>query len=324
MYDIIRELKVWAHDAANCGVLIHGDLLYVCTANGVDGEVCPSPHSPSLIVLDNRTGQLVGADEEEIGTRVFHGQWSSPSLAQVGDKTLILFGAGDGVCYAFEAFAEVPSVKKSLKKVWPFQCNPPAYLVRDGKAINYWDGDANRDNKYDGTYVGPSEIIATPVCYKNRVYVATGQDPAHGRGKGILNCIDATRTGDISRTGRIWSYDKLDRSVSTVSIADQLLYVADLPGVIHCLDAETGKCYWTYDTKAEIWGSTLLADGKLYVGTRKGFYVLAAGKQPKLLKRVQVGSPVWASPVAANDTLFIASQRYLWAVQDLSNHTQQP
>jgi outer membrane protein assembly factor BamB len=323
-FDMIRELNVWAHDAANCGVLIHGDLLYACTANGVDGEICPSPLAPSLIVLDKRTGRLVGADEEQIGKRMFHGQWSSPSLAQVGGKTLILFGAGDGVCYAFEAFSEVPQVKTALKKVWSFQCNPPEYLVRNGKPINYWDGDSNRDNKYDSTYVGPSEIIATPVCYQNRVYVATGQDPQHGRGRGILNCIDATRSGDISRTGKIWSYDKLDRSLSTVSIADHLLYVADLPGVIHCLDAETGKCYWTYDTKAEIWGSTLLADGKLYVGTRKDLCVLAAGKQPKLLKRVRVGAPIWASPVAANDTLFIASQGYLWAVQDSSPHTQQP
>lgn len=46
-------------------------------------------------------------------------------------------------------------------------------------------------NKHDGTFVGRSEIIATPVFVNNRVYVAIGRDPAHGRGRGALHCIDA-------------------------------------------------------------------------------------------------------------------------------------
>ena len=89
-----------------------------------------------------------------------------------------------------------------------------------------------------GTYVGPSEIIATPVCYKDRVYVTVGQDPSHGRGRGMLTCIDATKTGDISKTGCVWRFDKIDRSLSTVSIADGLLYVADTFGGLYCLDVE--------------------------------------------------------------------------------------
>ncbi len=316
-YDIIQQHKVWPHDAANCSVLIWGDLLYVGTANGVDGEKCPSPLAPALIVLDKKSGRLAAYDDEKIGTRVFHGQWSSPSLGKVGGKAQVYFGAGDGVCYAFEALDHVPEKPLPLKKVWSFNCNPPEYLVRNGKPIDYWDGDRrkHRGNCDDGCYVGPSEIIATPVFHHNRVYVAVGQDPQHGRGRGMLHCIDATRTGDISRSGRLWSYDKLDRSLSTVSIADGLLYVADRPGRIHCLDAETGKCYWVQDLGGEIWGSTLVADGKLFVGTRKAFCVLAAGKSPKLLAEISLGSPVWSTPAVAANTLFVASQRYLWAIQ---------
>jgi outer membrane protein assembly factor BamB len=321
-YDIIQQHKVWPHDAADCSVLISGDLLYVGTANGVDGEKCPSPLAPALIVLDKKSGRLAAYDDEKIGTRVFHGQWSSPSLGTVGGKTQVYFGAGDGICYAFQALDHVPEKPAPLKKVWSFNCNPPEYLVRDGKPIDYWDGDRrrHRGNCDDGCYVGPSEIIATPVFHDNRVYVAVGQDPRHGRGRGMLNCIDATQTGDISRSGRIWSYDKLDRSLSTVSIADGLLYVADRPGRIHCLDARTGQCYWVQDLGGEIWGSTLVADGKLFIGTRKAFCVLAAGKTPKLLARISLGSPVWSTPAVAANTLFVASQRYLWAVQAPAPH----
>ena len=62
---------------------------------------------------------------------------------------------------------------------------------------------------------GPSEINATPVFYKNRVYVAIGQDPEHGEGVGRLVCVDATKTGDITKTGRsIWDFKEIHRSIS--------------------------------------------------------------------------------------------------------------
>ena len=62
-----------------------------------------------------------------------------------------------------------------MKKVWWVDCNPPEYKKnKDGKPIKYPAAE------------GPSEINATPVFYKNRVYVAIGQDPEHGEGVGHL------------------------------------------------------------------------------------------------------------------------------------------
>ena len=87
-----------------------------------------------------------------------------------------------------------------------------------------------KNTKNDGSFVGMSEIVGTPVFFKDRVYVAIGRDPEHGRGRGALHCIDATGSGDITRTGRIWTYQGLDRTLSTVSIADGLLYVCDVAG----------------------------------------------------------------------------------------------
>lgn len=317
-YNMLDELMLWPHDASNCSPLVYGDFVYVCTANGVDGEKCPFPLAPSLIVLDKRTGKLVAFDGEKIGTRMFHGQWSSPSAGVVNGRPLIFFGAGDGVCYAFDALTKPGPKAAPLKKVWWFQCNTPEHLVRDGKPIDYWAGDKRkkRGNNDDGKYVGPNEIIATPVFHNNRVYVATGQDPVHGRARATLTAIDATKTGNLNDAGCIWRYNDIDRSMSTVSIADGLVYLADRPGMIHCLEERTGKVVWTHDLRVDIWGSTLLADGKLFVPSRKALHVLAAGRQKKVLKQVRLGTPMWAAPVAANNTLYIASQKYLWAVAD--------
>jgi outer membrane protein assembly factor BamB len=321
-YDMIGQLAVWPQDASNCSVLVHGDVVYVCTSNGVDRshDRLPNPLAPSLIALDKRTGRLVAKDEEKIGTRTFHGHWSNPSAAEVGGKTLIFFGGGDGICYAFEALAAVPEGVVPLKKVWSFDCNPPHYRIKDGKPIPYRTGDVrlHRGNANDGQYVGPSEIIATPAFTKNRVYVAIGQDPTHGRGRGMLSCIDATQSGDISRSGAVWQYDKIGRSLSTASIADGLLYIADVAGQLPCLDADTGQCYWVHQTKAQIWGSTLVADGKVYLGTEKGFWVLKAGRQKQVLHEIHVGAPVYNTPIVANGVLYVASHRYLWAITDTS------
>ena len=40
---MIRELPVWPQDAACCSILVRGDLLYVCTANGVDKSTTTCP-----------------------------------------------------------------------------------------------------------------------------------------------------------------------------------------------------------------------------------------------------------------------------------------
>ena len=189
-----------------------------------------------------------------------------------------------------------PSSRCKLKKVWSFDCNPPEYKDFGDldKITHYCLGDGRAQdtlNKNDGTFVGMSEIIATPVFYRNRVYVAIGRDPEHGRGRGALWCIDATGTGDITRRGKIWCYQGLDRTLSTVAIADGLLYIADVAGRLHCLDADTGKCYWVHETKAEIWGSTLVADGKVYLPTQKGLWVLAAGREKRVLAKISLGAP---------------------------------
>lgn len=314
----MTALPVFPHDAAASSVLVEGDVLYVGTGNGVDHKIPPLPAAPSLIALDKRTGRLLATDNEQIGARVFHGQWSSPSLGWVDDRELVFFGGGDGVCYAFDALATAANSSGSLHKVWSYDCAAPYRLDEYGKPIDYWSGDRRegRGNLDDGRFTSPCEIIGTPAFYKNRVYVAIGQDPQHGRGRGLLACIDAGRSGDITSRGKIWSYDKIDRSLSSVSIADGLVYAADMPGRVHCLDADTGQCYWVYDCKSDIWTSPLVVDGKVFVGTRKGLWVLAAGKRPEALATIGLGSPVRSMPVVANGMLFVASQRYLWAVED--------
>jgi outer membrane protein assembly factor BamB len=318
-FDMISELKIFPHDAASCSVLVHGDVVYVVTGNGVDDDEIPFPDSPSFVAIDKRTGKLLARDDVKVGQVVFHGQWSSPALGQIGNKTLVVFGGGDGVCYAFDAFdpTKETALPGILRKAWSCDVNPREYRYQDGKPLDYWDGDKreNKGNKDDGNYVGPSEIIATPVFANNRVYSVIGQDPLHGRGKGCLMCIDAAKQGDISESGVIWSFRDLDRSLSTPVIYSGLLFAADMTGRIYCLDAENGQCYWTHDAKSDCWSSPMVADGKVYLGTRRGLNVLDASKVKKVYKEIKLGSQIRSTPAVSDGVLYVASQKYLWAVQ---------
>lgn len=148
------------------------------------------------------------------------------------------------------------------------------------------------------------------------VYVTIGQDPLHGAGRGALTCLTVDGAGEIGASGVLWRYLGIGRSLSTVSVADGLVYAAEHAGKVHCLDAATGRLEWVYDTRDEIWSSTLVADAKVYVGTRRGLTVLQAGRERKHLADVRLGSAVWSVPTAANATLYVASQKHLFAVED--------
>jgi len=325
-YDMMDELGVFPHNASNCSVIMIDGVLHVCTSNGQDWTHVniPSPNSPSFIALDPKTGKLLAEDNAGIGPRIFHGQWTSPSAGRVNGKWHVYYGGGDGVAYAFDITPSkgsgkpivpiLPGTPTSqteeaetdyLKKVWWVDINPPEYKAKDGKPIKYPAAE------------GPSEINSTPVFYKNRVYVASGQDPEHGEGVGRLVCIDATKTGDLTQDGILWEYKGVKRSISTCSIdpATGLLFIADFSGFVHCLDAETGKLQWVHDMKAHMWGSTFVADGKVYVGDEDGdFTVLAADRKLKVISETNLGAPVYSTPIIANGTMYVGSQTHLFAI----------
>jgi outer membrane protein assembly factor BamB len=301
IYDLRNELGSFPHNAANCSILVRGDYLYVCTSNSRDWTPfgAPSPDSPSLVVLDKKTGKLVAEDREKIGYRVFLSQWSSPSAGQVDGQWRTFFGAGDGVLYAFDATPAKDAKGGYLKKLWSFDCNPPEYKVKDGQPIKYPEAE------------GPSEINATPVFFQNKVFVATGQNPEHGEGIGRLVCVDA-------RDGRlVWEYREINRSLSTVAIdpASGLLFTADFSGFAYCFDAATGKLLWRHDLKAHVWGSPLVADGRVFIGDEDGdLIMLAAAPEKKVVGEVNFGTPVYSTPITANGVLYIASQTHLYAI----------
>ena len=301
MYDMRDELGVFPHNVTSSSPVIIDDKVYVATSNGVDWSHTniPSPLSPSWIALDKNSGELVGEDGSGASENALHAAWSSLTFGKINNKEILIWGGTDGYCYGYEnKTVKDPDGYDLFEPLWKVDCNEPSYRKdKDGKKIPY------------ATPPGPSELIGTPVLYEGKVYCAIGQDPEHGDGVGRLSCIDA-ETGKV-----IWKYTDVGRTISTVSIADDLVYIAEYAGIIHCLDANSGKVYWTYDSFSRIWGSTLVVDGKLILGNEDGdLLVMNHGKTKPKVKTVSMGAPVYSSPVVSNGVLYVGTQTHLYAI----------
>jgi len=107
----------------------------------------------------------------------------------------------------------------------------------------------------------------------------------------------------------------MGRSISTVAVADGLVYAPGYDGRLHCVDARTGKAVWVHDARGMVYGSPLVADGKVYYGTdRRDLWVLAAGRTKKVLAHIDLGAGMSNTPAAAAGRLYIASDGTLYAV----------
>jgi outer membrane protein assembly factor BamB len=358
IYDMMKEMGVSQHNMASCSLTGVGDLLFVCTSNGVDYEhnYIPAADAPSFFVMNKNTKDILWTDKSP-GLNILHGQWSSPAYGEFKGVAQVLFAGGDGWLYSF---APEGDGKGNAKLLWKFDCNPKtSFYTVSGKATR-------------------NHLIGTPVVYEGLVYVAVGEDPEHGEGVGHLWCIDPSKfvdgrdvspelafnskdpstpiphkrlqavveeEGDFARanpnSAAVWHYSAVDRNangktefeetmhrtVGSVVIQDDILYIADFSGLFHCLDAKTGKPHWTYDMLSATWGSPLLVDGKVYIGDEDGDVAIFrhsadpneamkddGGSMVPYYGEINMGNSVYSTPVIAGNVLYIANKSHLFAI----------
>jgi outer membrane protein assembly factor BamB len=139
-----------------------------------------------------------------------------------------------------------------------------------------------------------------------------------------LYAIDLTLEGDITDKGKIWTREGEDfnRTMSTVAIYDDIVYISDLSGFLYSLNAQTGEHYCTYDVFAAVWGSAFYVDGKVYIGDEDGDIAVLdastkdAGEECTLLAEMNMGAAVYTTPVAHDGTLFVLARNRLFALQE--------
>jgi hypothetical protein len=142
-----------------------------------------------------------------------------------------------------------------------------------------------------------------------------GQSPGHGNAPSLIHAINPNGQGDVTRNRLLWTSRDVGRVVGTPIANDGLLYVADLGGTIHCLEAATGVHVWKHETNEPIWGSLLLAADRLYAGTVEGsMTVLRAGRRKEVLAQIQMDAPLYSAPALIGDALYLATANRLYLI----------
>ncbi len=286
--DMMKQLGVSQHNMCSCSMTCAGDLLFVNTSNGVDeGHVnLPAEDAPSFLCMKRSTGEVIWTDSSP-GANVLHGQWSSPAYAVIDGVPQVIFGAGDGWVYGFHAEGE----NGKSKLLWKFDCNP-------------------KKSVYKLTGADRNHIIATPVIYKELVYISVGEDPEHGEGEGHLWCIDPRKRGDLSPTLVFNSADP------NTPIAHKRLQACDeAVGDFERPNPNLGAV-WHYrgDNREEFegtmhrsCGSVAIKNDLLFIADFSGLFHCIDARTGKAHWTYDMLAAPWASPLIVNDRVYISN-----------------
>ncbi len=341
MYDMMGQLNTSQHNMCSCSITGVGDLIFVNTSNGVDEShiVIPSPGAPSFMVMNRNTGEVLWTDKSP-GDNILHGQWSSPTYAVLGGKEQLIFAGGDGWIYSFDPKGDGNGNSKLL---WKFDANPK-------ETVWILGGRGTRNNViatptvYDGkVYVavgqdpehgeGVGHLWCIDPTKEGNVSPtlaigADGKEIPHKR----IQAVDEKAGEKVEpnpNSAVVWHYSEVDsngngkvefeetmhRTIGSCTIKDDILFVADFSGLLHCLDAKSGKPYWTYDMFAASWGSPLIVDGKVYMGDEDGdIAIFELSKEQNQIGEINMGNAIYSTPIVANNTLFIANKSTLFAI----------
>ncbi len=330
---------------AACSVTSLGEILFVNTSNGVDesDSMIPAPDAPSFLAINKHTGVILWTDKSP-GENILHGQWSSPAAGVLGGVPQVIFGGGDGWVYSFRADAGKDGQPERL---WEFDANP--------KESKWILGGAGTRNNIIATPVIYDGLVYVAVGEDPESGDGVGHlwciDPTK---RGDVSPTLAVRADDHSQilphrriqavipeqgeaaipnpnTAAVWDYCQVDqngdgniafeeemhRCCGTVAIKNDLLFVADFAGLMHCLDAKSGKVHWTHDLLAAAWGSPLIVEDHVYVGDEDGDICVfkLSGEKHDPVSEINMGGSVYTTPIVANGVLFIASRTHLFAIQ---------
>jgi sugar lactone lactonase YvrE len=131
----------------------------------------------------------------------------------------------------------------------------------------------------------------------------------------LIHAVSPNGQGDVTERRLLWTSREVGRGVGTPVEKDGLLYVGDLGGTVHCLDAATGAHVWKHETNEAIWGSHLLAGDRLYVGNVEGsMTVLRTGRRKQLLGQIEMDAPLYSPPALIGDALYLATANRLYLI----------
>ena len=214
--------------------------------------------------------------------------YSAPVVAVVKGQRMLIGGNADGGVYAMQA--------RTGKPIWGFQMSK--------RGLN-----------------------TTPVVVGDKVFISHGEDNIDNREFGRVQCIDATGTGDVTKTHSVWRKDGVKAGYTALLSHDGMLFVVADIGNMLCYDCKSGDLLWEHDLGTVGKGSPIWADGKIYATEVNGhMHILKPSREGcDTLSKVKIKSAngsgddeIYSSPALANGRVYLVTRDRTICIHDKS------
>ncbi|WP_373649508.1 PQQ-binding-like beta-propeller repeat protein [Schlesneria sp. DSM 10557] len=205
--------------------------------------------------------------------------YSSPALTVINGQAQFILGCGDGSVYGLQP--------------------------RTGKII--WS--------YDASLRG---INTAPTVVGNTVLCGHSEENLDDTAMGALFAIDASKTGNITKTGEIWRNKEQFVGKTAPLVLDDRIYSIDDGGVFFVNDLKTGEQIGKAKIGTIGRASPVYGDGKIYVVDGNGRAFIFAPDEKKGLKklhqlRLEQGD-VNASPIISHGRVYITCETMMYCI----------
>jgi outer membrane protein assembly factor BamB len=241
------------------------------------------PPRQRYMAFDKRTGAVRWVSTPAQGPFDDANNQSSPTVAMIGGRRLVIGGGADGWLYALDARTGEP--------VWRF-------------------------------HVSAKGLNSPPAVDGQVVYAAHSEESPDGGPLGRVVAIGGVGSGDITRTGELWRANGLTVGFAAPTVAGGRVYVLDNFGNLHALDQKTGRALWTHGLGTVGRAAPVYADGKLFLTEQNGSVLIVepgeAGARTLHAEQITMpeGRPaeIWGSVAVAYGRLYFTTEEGLYSI----------
>ena len=208
-----------------------------------------------------------------------HTTYSAPAIAVINGQTQFVIGCGDGSVYGLQP--------------------------RTGKIL--W----NYDVSLRGINTAPTIIGSTVLC-------GHSEENLDDTAMGAIFAIDASKSGNITKTGEIWRTKEEFIGKTAPLVIDDRVYSVDDGGIFFVNELKTGALVGKAKIGTMGRGSPVYADGKIYVVDGNGRWFIFAPDAAKGLKKIHSlrleQGDVNASPIISHGRIYLACETMMYCI----------
>jgi outer membrane protein assembly factor BamB len=157
---------------------------------------------------------------------------------------------------------------------------------------------------------GGMNASARPLFVNGRVLVCTSDG-----GLGLV-AVAGGGSGDVTKTGIVWTTKKAVPNRSSPILVGEQLYMISSDGVVSQLDTRGGAALRQERLAGKFWSSPIYAEGRLYFCNDEGVtYVVDVRGGWKVLASNRLDDGFMASPAAAGKSLFLRTRSHLYCIE---------